>query len=105
MQVNLMRHDKKSKKSGHQTYSGKADIGGPWELIDMKGEKVTHKDFEGSYYLIYFGFCNCPDICPNSLHKLAKALHRIKQMPESRYISLKPIFVSVDPDRDDFAKI
>lgn len=70
MQVNIMRHDKKSStKQGNKTYSGKADIGGPWELIDLNGNKVTEKDFAGSYYLIYFGFCNCPDICPNSLHK------------------------------------
>lgn len=35
---------------------------------------MTNLDVKGSYYLIYFGFCNCPDICPASLLKLSKAL-------------------------------
>ena len=49
---------------------------------------------------MYFGFCKCPDICPMSMHKLTKALDRIKKMPEARFIKLKNVFVSVDPDRD-----
>ena len=56
------------------TYTGKADIGGPWLLYNTKGEPVTHKDLEGKYYLIYFGFTFCPDVCPVSLMKMAKAL-------------------------------
>jgi len=100
MQMNAMREEKKSIKSQKVTYTGKADIGGPWKLIDMQGNTVTDKDFKGSYYLIYFGFCNCPDICPISLQKLSKALEHIRKMPESKYLKLKTIFVSVDPDRD-----
>lgn len=62
--------------SGKQqtTYTGKADIGGPWLLYNTKGEPVTHKDLEGKYYLIYFGFTFCPDVCPVSLMKMSKAL-------------------------------
>lgn len=61
---------------------------------------MSNKNFKGSYYLLYFGFCNCPDICPNSLHKLAKAIDKVKKMPEAKYFDLKSVFVSVDPDRD-----
>lgn len=39
---------------------------------------MTHKDFEGKYYLIYFGFTYCPDVCPVSLMKMAKALNKVK---------------------------
>lgn len=60
------------------TYTGKADIGGSWLLYNTKGEPVTHKDFEGKYYLIYFGFTFCPDVCPVSLMKMAKALERVR---------------------------
>jgi len=59
------------------TYTGKADIGGPWSLIDTKGNKVTHEDFTDRYYLIYFGFTYCPDVCPISLQKMAKALNNV----------------------------
>ena len=85
--------------------SGKANIGGDWQLQDTKGNIVTNQDLEGSYYLIYFGFCNCPDICPLSLHKLANAVNHIKGMPEKEYFDLKTLFVSVDPDRDSPEKI
>ena len=30
----------------------------------MEGKEFTSDDLAGSYYLIYFGFCNCPDVCP-----------------------------------------
>ena len=39
------------------------------------------------------------------MHKLEKALKRIRNMPEARYIRLKNIFVSVDPDRDKNQRI
>lgn len=61
--------------------SGKANIGGPWTLVDTKGKKFGSSDLDGSYYLIYFGFTNCPDICPNSLLKLSKAIQKIRKMP------------------------
>jgi len=100
MQMNTMREEKKNLKTQKVSYTGKADIGGPWKLQDMEGNTVTHKDLKGYYYLIYFGFCNCPDICPLSLQKVSKALEHIRKMPEYRYIRLKTLFVSVDPDRD-----
>lgn len=73
MQINILRHDKK-KNQGQvsQSYQGRADIGGPWELRDLEGNKFTNLNLKGTYYLLYFGFCNCPDICPNSLHKTSK---------------------------------
>jgi protein SCO1/2 len=87
------------------TYTGKADIGGPWMLYNTKGEPVTHKDLEGKYYLIYFGFTYCPDVCPVSLMKMAKSLERVRQSKEYRYFDLEALFVSVDPDRDTKERI
>lgn len=74
-------------------------------MVDTKGNRFGSKNLEGSYYLIYFGFTNCPDICPNSLVKLSKALEKIRKTPESKYINLETIFVSVDPERDTPEKI
>lgn len=86
-------------------YTGKADIGGSWLLYDTKGNPVTHKDFQGKYYLIYFGFTFCPDVCPISLMKMAKAMNIVKSSKEYNYFDLEAIFVSVDPDRDSNERI
>ena len=74
-------------------------------LYNTKNEPVTHKDFAGKYYLIYFGFTYCPDICPVSLQKLAKAVDRVKASKEYAYFDIVPIFVSVDPNRDSNERI
>lgn len=93
------------KRLGQVTYVGSAKIGGPWRLYNTKGEIVTHKDFTGKYYLIYFGFTQCPDVCPMSLQKIAKTLTKIRQSKEYKYFDLECIFVSVDPDRDSYDRI
>lgn len=109
MEVQGIRAQKKIDKSitgmTKVTSVGKVQIGGDWQLTDTKGRPFGSKNLEGSYYLIYFGFTNCPDICPNSLLKLSKALQKIRKMPEYQYLDLKTVFVSVDPDRDTPEKI
>ena len=87
------------------TYSGKANIGGPWLLYDTKGEPVSHKAFAGKYYLIYFGFTYCPDVCPVSLMKMAASLKNVRESKEYNYFDMEAIFVSVDPDRDTNERI
>ena len=88
-----------------QTSKGKADIGGSFSLFDLDGNIFDETKLKNSYYLIYFGFVNCPDICPLTMHKLNRALEKIKKMPEAKFFDLKALFVSVDPDRDNSQKI
>lgn len=66
---------------------------------------MTHADFAGKYYLIYFGFTYCPDVCPISLQKLAKSLDAVRASKEGKYFDIEAIFVSVDPNRDTFERI
>lgn len=101
MQVNKVRGDRKESKKLSVSHVGRANIGGHWRLRDVNGNPFGSDDLEGKYYLIYFGFCRCPDVCPQSLYKLTKALKIIKGLPEKKYFDLKTIFVTVDPDRDD----
>lgn len=106
MQIYTVIYDKKTNKKNMKVkYTGNAAIGGTWKLKDMDGNVMTHQDLKGYYYLIYFGFCNCPDICPLTLQKLSKAMNMIEKMPEHKYFKLKVLFVSVDPDRDTNEKI
>ena len=74
-------------------------------LYNTKDEPVTHANFAGKYYLIYFGFTFCPDVCPVSLMKLSKAVDKVKASSEYAYFDIVPIFVSVDPNRDSHARI
>lgn len=109
MEIQVVRANKKKKPEARSaskvTGVGKAQIGGPWELIGTDGKPFSNKDLEGKYYLIYFGFTHCPDICPNSLAKLAKAVAKVKKTHEGKFFDLKTIFVSVDPDRDSAEKM
>ncbi|CAD6890517.1 unnamed protein product [Tilletia controversa] len=80
---------------------GRPRIGGPFELIAAgpkgSGYAITHSDLEGSFSLIYFGFTNCPDICPEELDKMGEVVDTVaaKHGP-----IVQPIFVSCDPARD-----
>ncbi|MCA8928304.1 MAG: SCO family protein [Alphaproteobacteria bacterium] len=80
--------------------SGKALIGGPFELVDQDGRTRTDKDFLGQNLLIYFGYTFCPDVCPTELSKIAAAMDLL---PEDANVT--PIFITIDPERDTPAQM
>ena len=75
---------------------GRAAIGGPFSLIDTTGTRRTEKDYLGKPMLVFFGFTNCPDICPSGLQTLSIALDALGEKADR----LTPIFITVDPERD-----
>jgi len=77
-----------------------AKLGGPWTLTRVKdGTQGGSEDFYGQFALIYFGFTNCPDICPEEIEKACLVVDAIDSDPDlSR--RLIPVFVTLDPDRD-----
>ena len=50
---------------------GRPRVGGAFNLKNQHGEEVTEKLLEGKWSLVYFGFTNCPDICPEELDKMS----------------------------------
>lgn len=70
-----------------------------FELRTAEGETLTPSDLEGRWSLMFFGFTNCPDICPDTLAVLDAAIENLDTMGATS----KPrvVFVSVDPERDD----
>lgn len=71
-------------------------IGGPFELINHKGEKVTEKILQGKYSLFYFGYTFCPDVCPTSLSVMSDAV----EMMGEKGKKIQMLFFTVDPERD-----
>jgi len=65
-------------------------------LETLEGESFTSSELRGELSVIFFGFANCPDICPITLGRLSGALELLQD--EQR--SFRGIFVSVDPWRD-----
>ena len=78
----------------------------PFSLIDQHGNEFTKAALLGHWSLLFFGFTSCPDVCPVTLSALAQAETKLSQSgPKRLFDELRVYFVSVDPDRDDPAKI
>ncbi len=69
------------------------------QMVDHNNQPFTEQRFKGKWSFLFFGFINCPDVCPTTLLVMksvwAKLPASAKQAPEPQLV-----FVSVDPDRD-----
>jgi protein SCO1/2 len=81
---------------------GTPKIGGNFTLVDQDGIPRTSNSFKGDYILVYFGFTYCPDICPTELTKMAAVVNNIDAAFGP---VIQPLFISVDPWRDDVARV
>ena len=70
--------------------------GSEFSLKDMNNNIITQDSFNGPLTAIFFGFTNCPDVCPMTLNKMDIVLDKLKKDKEQ----IKLFFVSVDPERD-----
>ena len=75
---------------------GREPVGGPFDLIDQAGRRRTDADFRGKLVLLYFGYTQCPDVCPTELQALSLALDMLGPAGEA----VQPLFITVDPERD-----
>lgn len=76
-------------------------------LTDTKGKPYDlRKETEGKPTLIYFGYTNCPDVCPLTMNNLAVAKKEVtKKVPKSELANLRLVFVTTDPERDTPAEL
>ena len=73
-----------------------ADYAKDFSLTDHNGQSRSMKDFAGKVVVMFFGFTQCPDVCPTSMAELAE----IKKLLGVRGDKLQGLFVTVDPQRD-----
>tara|TARA_X000000950_G_scaffold112561_1_gene141706 strand:- start:943 stop:1536 length:594 start_codon:yes stop_codon:yes gene_type:complete len=67
-----------------------------FKLITHSNEKFDDKFFSNYPSLIFFGFLNCPDVCPFTLIKISEIIHKLKEKSDF----MRFYFVTVDPQRD-----
>jgi protein SCO1 len=67
-----------------------------FELTDHNGQLRHLTDFKGKVVVVFFGFTQCPDVCPTSMAELAE----VKQLLGKDGDRLQGLFVTVDPERD-----
>lgn len=83
------------KDSGAQL-PGAARFGGPFTLTTHEGRPFSSEALAGRPYVLFFGFTNCPDVCPTTLLEMSNHLEALG--PDADRLSV--LFVSIDPERD-----
>ena len=72
-------------------------VGSSFILKDVNGDSITEKSFQGPLTAVFFGFTNCPDVCPLTLANLDQIMKKLNAAENKK---LKVFFVSIDPNRD-----
>ena len=73
-----------------------ADYAQGFELVDQEGQTRRLQDFAGKVVIVFFGYTQCPDVCPTSMTELAE----VKRLLGADGARVQGIFVTVDPERD-----
>jgi len=71
-------------------------FGRDFQLVDHNGKPRTLADYRGKAVVIFFGYTQCPDVCPTTLSELAEAMKRLGADSDR----VQVLFVTVDPERD-----
>ena len=73
-----------------------ADYAKELNLPDQNGQVRKIKDFSGKLVVVFFGYTQCPDVCPTTMQELAE----VKRLLGADGDKLQAVFVTVDPERD-----
>ena len=73
-----------------------ADYAKDFALADQHGQTRTVRDFAGKVVVVFFGYTQCPDVCPTTLQELLQ----VQRMLGADGSKVQPVFITVDPERD-----
>ena len=73
-----------------------APITGKFSLVNHHGEQVTEKTYSGTLKLVFFGFTQCPIVCPTTMADISAALTLLAGQSEQ----VSPLFITIDPEND-----
>ena len=73
-----------------------ADFGHDFHLTDQNGKPRSLSDFRGKVVVMFFGYTQCPDVCPTTMSDLAAALQKLG----ADAARVQVLFVTIDPERD-----
>ena len=71
-------------------------LGQNWTLVGMDGKTYAPASFQGKVTLVFFGFAQCPDVCPTALAELTQLM----KLLGDRASQVQVLMISVDPERD-----
>ena len=77
----------------------------PISLQDHNGQPFSNAQLEDKWTLLFFGFTNCPDVCPNTLAVLQLVYDQLADLREDLEGNMQVVFVSVDPERDHLEQL
>jgi len=79
--------------------TGGTAFGKDFSLLDTDGKVRTLADFKGKVVVMFFGYTQCPDVCPTTLTEMQQAMDLLGKQSDK----VQVIFVTVDPERDTAA--
>jgi protein SCO1/2 len=76
--------------------TGSTAFGNDFSLLDTNGNTKTMADYKGKVVVVFFGFTQCPDVCPTTLTEMDEAFKLLGPKADK----VQVIFITVDPERD-----
>ena len=73
-----------------------ADYAQGFQLADFNGQQRSLADYKGKVVVVFFGFTQCPDVCPTTMNEMAQ----VKKLLGTDGDKLQVVFISIDPERD-----
>ena len=73
-----------------------ADYAQGFQLTDFNGQPRSLADYKGKVVVVFFGFTQCPDVCPTTMNEMAQ----VKKLLGTDGDKLQVVFISIDPERD-----
>ena len=94
-----MVRDNAAERSGSEAAAGleRYEIGGDFELVNQRGERMRLSDLKGRALVMFFGYTFCPDVCPATLARVREVRAALPPEDADRFTG---VLVSVDPARD-----